>query len=221
MTTPIDARAAARETFRCDHWCCVLTKGACLARQNARAQGRSRGKHRFTTSRWEKSLHPYCASGTCTRGQEIAAELGGRRDVVIDPRTPPRLDIVAAVEARATQQPPTMEETSMPKTICASCKSPSKHREDCEDRSKRVPAAPAAAEPKKPAPAPARVARRTEERGAPAPAIAQLKAMRDEDLLALRAALEAEMTQREEELEARAGVLRAARLAGRARPEAA
>lgn len=204
----------ADEVFSCSHFCCLLTKRACLRRQTEQRTGaaRAHGKKRNT---WSKPMHPYCASGTCTTGREVAAELAGiPLEPARDPRTAPRLDIVAAVEARTTEHPPTTEDTDMPKGQL------NQKRTCCDTMGGRHKATCSAAKGQGRPTAPKKAASRAKPPShVPGPAHGQLVVMQDEDLVELRDAVDAEMQRREADLERRLGAMRTARMAARARPE--
>ncbi len=190
------------EVFRCVHFACRLTKRACLRRQTEMRSGgaRAAGKQRRA---WSKPLHPYCAYGTCTLGREVAAELAGLAlPAPVDPRRPPRIDIIAAVEARATEQlttTTTTQETSMPATICPECKSPSKHKAGCSKPPRAA--------------APTKALHKQPKGVGRAPRIMPLKPTSEvstKELLGLREAIDAELRRRLEEHEQQLVAMRAA-----------
>lgn len=111
--------------IRCEKYACTLTARACALRQaylwrkpGRYVTGEKAGK-RFVKS---GAKHPFCASGDCVQGREIAAvfpELAAQAPS--EPkRTAPRLDLVRAAE-----------ETTM---ACSECGSKTCHKATCSKR---------------------------------------------------------------------------------------
>lgn len=212
QTSSLSEAARLLEVFRCEHFACRLTRAACAARQ---VKTWSRAYRRQTTAKQKPGqrlvktgpVHPFCASGGCAQGREIAEMFPEL--VALGPSEPtraaPRLDLVRAAE-----------ETSM---ACNECGSRTMHKADCTNR----PAARGAGKPALPA-------KPKTARAAPAKVVAKehggitvmaVRALDTPSLLLVRETVERELQERLAQAETNLARLREAVSAAAARAAAA
>lgn len=182
--------------IRCEKYACTLTARACALRQADlwRKPGRytvgSRAGKRFVVTR---AKHPFCASGDCARGREVAeripqlVEMGPRPEK----RTAPRLDLVRAAE----------EETM----ACSECGSKTCHKAGCPNAPANRGAKPKLPEPPKAAKAPRKV---MTDKGSVT--VMAIRALDTPSLLLVRQTVERELEERLTQVEGEAARLREA-----------